>query len=76
MRVQDGAVIGIVQAEDREPDPVELGKRDGRGSAAVAAQGLLRLPAAVVREHAEPWFGQVTGGRGGDAVTADVQVLA
>ena len=40
------------------------------------AQGLLRLAAAVVREHAEPRLGQLPGGPGGDAVAADVQGLA
>ena len=39
-----------MQAEEREPDPVQVGKRDGRGGTAVASQGLLRLAAAVVRE--------------------------
>ena len=76
MPVQDGAAVEIVQAEDREPDPVQFGKRDGRGGAAVAAQGVLRLAAAVVREHAEPRSGQLPGGPGGDAVAADVKARA
>src|SRR5262249_24668570 len=76
MHVQEGGVYGIVQAEDREPDPVEFGKRDGPDGAAVASQRPPRLPPVVVREHAEPWFGQLAGGRGSDAVAGDVQFRA
>ena len=73
---RDDVVSRLVQAQDREPDPVQFGKRDGRGGTAVAGQGLLRPAAAVVREHAEPRSGQLPGGPGGDAVAADVQAGA
>jgi hypothetical protein len=69
--VHDGVAAAGVQAEDREPDPVEFGKRDGRGGAAVARRGRSGVPAVGVRRHAQRRFWQVAGGRGGDAVAAD-----
>ncbi len=65
-----------MQAEDREPDPVEVGKRDGRGRAAVARRVGPGVPAVGVRQHVKPWFGQVAGGRDGDGVAAEVQARA
>jgi len=73
MHVQDGALGGVVQSEDGEPDAVEFGKRAGQCGPSGAHGSGLRFPAVVVREHAEPRCGQVTGGRRDDAVVADVQ---
>ena len=67
---------GYDGSEERERDLVQFGKRDGCGSAAVATQGLVRRAAAVVREHAEPRFGQLPRGSGGDSVAGDVQARA
>jgi len=39
--VHDRVAEASVQAQDREPDPVQFGKRDGRGRAAVARRSVL-----------------------------------
>jgi hypothetical protein len=41
MRMYDGAALAIVQAEDRQRDPVQVGKHGGRGGAAVCSAILL-----------------------------------
>ncbi len=62
VHAQDGVAEAGVQAEDREPDPVQFGKRDGRGGAAVARRSRPGVPAVGVRQHAQPRFGRSRAG--------------
>jgi hypothetical protein len=65
VHVQDGLAEAGAQAEDREPDPVQFGKRDCHGSAAVARRSRPGVPAVGVRQHAQPQSGRkrVAAGR-------------
>ena len=71
VHLQAGVAEAGMQAGDREPDPVQFGKRDSRGGAVVARRSCPDVPAVEVRQHAQLRFWQVAGGRGGDAVAAD-----
>ena len=65
----------VVQAEDRDPGAVKLGQL-GRRDGPAGDGGSFRLPATAVIQQAQPRFGQVAGGRRGDAVAADPEARA
>lgn len=76
MHVHDGAIAAIVEAKDGELDSAQFGQDDGRDSAAVAYRRRPCFSVLILGEYAEPGFGQVPGGRRGDAVAGDVQTSA
>lgn len=73
--MQELAALAVVQAEDRDPGTVQLGKLDRSGGPA-GDRRRVRRPATAVRQQAQPRFGQVTVGRRGDAVAADPEARA
>jgi hypothetical protein len=68
-------VLAVVQGEGRDPGAVQLGQLD-RDDGPAGNRGPFRLPATAVRQQTQPRFGQVTGGRCGDAVAADPEARA
>ena len=74
VQVHDGAALGLVQAEDGEPDAVHLGQFGRRGGPAAGRGRHLWFPA--MGQHAQPSFRQAGGGRDGDAVAGDAQAGA
>jgi hypothetical protein len=74
--VQHRGSLGVVQADQGEPDAVQFGQGCGHRREAVAYLRGVRFPALVVSQQAQPGFRQVTGWRRRDLVPFDAQAGA